>query len=58
MDFSSKRANTSLASSEMPSATQSPALLSEQSLFLLALVRIFVGLLWFQQLAWKMPPTF
>jgi thiosulfate dehydrogenase [quinone] large subunit len=24
----------------------------------MALVRIFFGLLWFQQLAWKMPPTF
>ncbi len=35
-----------------------PVTLSELSLVLLALVRIFVGLLWFQQLAWKMPPTF
>jgi thiosulfate dehydrogenase [quinone] large subunit len=35
-----------------------PLILSERSLVLLALVRIFVGLLWFQQLAWKMPPTF
>ncbi len=35
-----------------------PVVLSERSLTLLALVRIFVGLLWFQQLAWKMPPTF
>ncbi len=35
-----------------------PVMLSERSLILLALVRIFVGLLWFQQLAWKMPPTF
>jgi hypothetical protein len=33
-------------------------MLSERSLTLLALVRIFVGLLWFQQLAWKMPSTF
>ena len=37
---------------------QQPVILSERSLTLLALVRIFVGLLWFQQLAWKMPPTF
>jgi hypothetical protein len=37
----------------------SPALvLSERSLMLMALMRIFVGLLWFQQLAWKMPPSF
>jgi hypothetical protein len=35
-----------------------PVALSERSLLLLAVVRIFVGLLWFQQLAWKMPPTF
>ena len=35
-----------------------PVILSERSLTLLALVRMFVGLLWFQQLAWKMPPTF
>ena len=33
-------------------------ILNEGSLLLLAVVRIFVGLLWFQQLAWKMPPTF
>lgn len=32
--------------------------LSEGSLFLLALVRLFVGLLWFQQLFWKLPPNF
>jgi uncharacterized membrane protein YphA (DoxX/SURF4 family) len=32
--------------------------LSERSLLLLALVRIFFGLLWLQQLSWKMPPTF
>lgn len=58
MDLSSKRANTSRAPEEMPSATRSPVILSEPGLILLALVRIFVGLLWFQQLAWKMPPTF
>lgn len=32
--------------------------LSGASLLILALVRIFVGYLWFQQLFWKMPPTF
>lgn len=37
----------------MPSVT-----LGEQSLFVLAIVRIFVGLLWFQQLFWKLPPSF
>ena len=32
--------------------------LSERSIIGLALVRIFVGYLWFQQLFWKMPPDF
>ena len=32
--------------------------LSEKSLVVLALVRLFVGYLWFQQLFWKMPPDF
>ncbi len=52
-------------SSKPPSAssgghepTLAPVTLSEQSLLVLALVRIFVGSLWFQQLVWKMPPTF
>lgn len=35
-----------------------PVTLGEQSLFVLAIVRIFVGLLWFQQLFWKLPPSF
>ncbi len=32
--------------------------LSEGSLFALALVRVFFGYLWFQQLFWKLPPDF
>jgi thiosulfate dehydrogenase [quinone] large subunit len=32
--------------------------LSSTSLLTLALVRILVGYLWFQQLFWKLPPTF
>jgi len=32
--------------------------LSERSITGLALIRIFVGYLWFQQLFWKMPPDF
>jgi thiosulfate dehydrogenase [quinone] large subunit len=36
----------------------SPVTLSEGSLIALALARIFFGLLWFQQIAWKMPPDF
>ncbi|HEU5200518.1 MAG TPA: hypothetical protein VFU32_12840 [Ktedonobacterales bacterium] len=38
---------------------RSPAVtLSERSLISLALVRLFFGFLWFQQLGWKMPPDF
>jgi thiosulfate dehydrogenase (quinone) large subunit len=54
-----------IASSKPPSAssrvhepTLAPVILGEKSLLILALVRIFVGSLWFQQLVWKMPPTF
>ncbi len=36
----------------------SPITLSERSITGLALIRIFVGYLWFQQLFWKMPPNF
>ncbi len=36
----------------------SPVTLGEGSLFALALARIFYGLLWFQQIGWKMPPDF
>ncbi len=35
-----------------------PIALSERSITGFALIRIFVGYLWFQQLFWKMPPTF
>ena len=35
-----------------------PVTISERSLVVLALVRIFAGLLWFQQLFWKLPPDF
>jgi hypothetical protein len=36
----------------------SPVTLSAWSINGLALIRIFVGYLWFQQLFWKMPPDF
>ncbi len=39
-------------------ATTAPITLSERSMIGLALIRIFVGYLWFQQLSWKMPPSF
>lgn len=35
-----------------------PVVLGEPSLWLLALVRLLTGWLWFQQLFWKMPPDF
>ena len=35
-----------------------PITLSERSIIGLALIRMFVGYLWFQQLFWKMPPDF
>jgi hypothetical protein len=38
--------------------TTPPIILSERSIFGFALIRIFVGYLWFQQLFWKMPPDF
>jgi uncharacterized membrane protein YphA (DoxX/SURF4 family) len=39
-------------------AVAPPITLSERSSTGLALLRIFVGYLWFQQLFWKLPPTF
>src|SRR5579872_5147631 len=39
-------------------ATVAPITLSERSMTGLALLRIFVGYLWFQQLFWKLPPDF
>lgn len=35
-----------------------PITLSERSITGFALIRLFVGYLWFQQLFWKMPPDF
>lgn len=58
MHLSSSPSDSSGGTGEMPSAAWSPVVLGERSLILLACVRIFVGLLWLQQLAWKMPPTF
>ena len=44
--------------SEESAATTAPITLSERSSMGFALIRISVGYLWFQQLVWKMPPTF
>ncbi len=40
------------------STTSAPITLSERSITGFALIRMFVGYLWFQQLFWKMPPDF
>lgn len=55
---SSSHEKTSMAPSQAHDLALAPVTLSERSLFVLALVRLFVGSLWFQQLIWKMPPTF
>ncbi len=52
-----QKASAASASRES-TATTAPITLSERSITGLALIRIFVGYLWFQQLSWKMPPTF
>lgn len=39
-------------------ASTMPVTLSERSITGYALIRIFVGYLWFQQLFWKLPPDF
>lgn len=49
---------SSLGAGASRQAHLSSVTLSERSIILLALVRIFLGFLWFQQLSWKMPPTF
>lgn len=39
-------------------ASVAPVTLSESSALIVAVVRVFLGYLWFQQLFWKLPPTF
>ncbi len=51
-----KRAHAETAAVSLDETTV--VTLSEKSLVVLALVRLFVGYLWFQQLFWKMPPDF
>ena len=58
MQISSSPNRAAKATERVETTTSAPLILSNGSLMLLAVVRIFVGLLWFQQLAWKMPPTF
>ena len=57
--FSSARDPGSIGQAAGPaSPVSSPIILGEGSLVVLALVRLLVGLLWFQQLFWKLPPNF
>ncbi|MEO8974043.1 MAG: hypothetical protein ABI406_20840 [Ktedonobacteraceae bacterium] len=58
--LSSARGREDIASTavEERGATTAPITLSERSITIFALVRIFVGYLWFQQLFWKLPPDF
>jgi len=46
------------ATNAKESSIHPPITLSERSITGFALIRIFVGYLWFQQLFWKMPPAF
>ena len=57
---STRGSETSTASigAEEQETSRAPIALGESSLLIIALVRIFVGYLWFQQLFWKLPPTF
>lgn len=50
--------SAALSTEEERSATVAPITLSERSMFGIALLRITVGYLWFQQLFWKLPPDF
>lgn len=51
-----REVTTSLAQER--GATVAPITLSERSSIGFAILRVFVGYLWFQQLFWKLPPDF
>ena len=55
---SSMRKRFATSTSVERGATIAPITLSERSSMGLALIRIFLGYLWFQQLFWKLPPDF
>jgi thiosulfate dehydrogenase [quinone] large subunit len=55
---SSANDRTSVEFTRAKESNSIPITLSERSTTGLALIRIFVGYLWFQQLFWKMPPDF
>ncbi len=52
------RKGVAVTEAKESSAATTPITLSERSMTGLALIRMFVGYLWFQQLFWKMPPDF
>src|SRR2546429_4505477 len=52
------RKRVAITGARESTTTNTPITLSERSITGLALIRIFVGYLWFQQLFWKMPPGF
>ncbi len=52
------RNNLAVATGREDAASNAAVTLSERSVTGFALIRIFVGYLWFQQLFWKLPPTF
>jgi thiosulfate dehydrogenase (quinone) large subunit len=58
MGISSFAKGTDADNSGQEAELKRPVILGEGSLVALALVRLFVGLLWFQQLFWKLPPDF
>ena len=61
MSISSSASNNKRLASAANTAralSTTPVTLSERSINGFALIRIFVGYLWFQQLFWKLPPTF
>jgi thiosulfate dehydrogenase [quinone] large subunit len=46
------------SSAAVANQSQAPVTLGERSLVAMAVVRIFFGFLWFQQISWKMPPDY
>src|SRR5215469_4650321 len=54
----SDRKRVAVTGANESGAATIPITLSERSMTGIALLRIFVGYLWFQQLFWKMPPDF
>jgi len=58
MGLSSSQKLPLRAEAENTEAGQRVETVSESGFTILALVRIFFGLLWIEQLVWKMPPTY